>query len=140
NPTFPPLLAPVNAPSSYPKSSDSIRAGDKDPQSTFIKGLDFLLLFSCIYLLSIPLPTPDSPSINILESTLPIRKARCFISSIFLFLGVISPYISFIFFISLDIFILILFASLILSCIFLIFVFFSLFLSYFIFVFYIYID
>ena len=69
-PSFPRFLAPEKAPSSYPKSSDSMSSAGIAPQLTAIKGFSLLELLLCMYLATTSFPTPVSPVMNMDESDL----------------------------------------------------------------------
>ena len=62
------VLAPVKAPFTCPKSSDSKRVGTRVPQSTATKGPLARGLSSWILRARSPLPVPDSPVMSTVES------------------------------------------------------------------------
>ena len=71
------VLAPVNAPLLYPKSSLSINVSGIPAQLITTKGLSRLRLCLCMALATSSLPVPDSPEISMfvfVAATLMIRS------------------------------------------------------------------
>src|SRR5262249_30312532 len=78
--------APVNAPFSYPNSSDSSSSSGSDAQSIVIYCDPRLRLRSCIWRATTSLPVPDSPNTRTLASvaaTRSISSATLFIAADF---------------------------------------------------------